>query len=83
MSVEPFRDNRKIDPSKGDKLADGSPNDDNRIEIGPTRLAFAEWAAAGLTLPNLDSMREYRWKRLTQHIVDRDYGGLLVFDPFR
>ena len=26
-------------------------------------------------------MREYRWSRLTRHIVDRDYGGLLVFDP--
>ena len=26
-------------------------------------------------------MREYRWQRLTQHIVDRDYGGLLMFDP--
>lgn len=26
-------------------------------------------------------MREYRWKRLTQHIVDRDVGGVLLFDP--
>ena len=26
-------------------------------------------------------MREHRWKRLTQHIVDRGYGGLLMFDP--
>ena len=26
-------------------------------------------------------MRRYRWNRLTQHIVDRDYGGLLIFDP--
>ena len=26
-------------------------------------------------------MREYRWKRLTQHIVARGYGGLLMFDP--
>ena len=23
----------------------------------------------------------HRWKRLTQHIVDRGYGGLLMFDP--
>jgi len=81
MSVEHFRDHRKIDPSRGDKLADGTPNDNDRIEIGPTRLAFAEWAAAGLTFPNLEKMREYRWSRLTRHIVDRDYGGLLVFDP--
>jgi len=26
-------------------------------------------------------MREYRWKRLTDHIVQRGYGGLLLFDP--
>lgn len=76
-----YSDTRKIDPNAGAKLADGSPNDMNRVEIGPTQLAFAEWAQAGLTPPNLEQMREYRWKRLTQHIVDRDYGGLLMFDP--
>ena len=75
------RDTRKIDPTSGATLGDGSPNDNDRIEIGPTQLAMAEWKAAGLTLPNLANMREYRWKRLTQHIVDRNYGGLLMFDP--
>ena len=76
-----YRDTRKIDPTKGATLGDGSPNDSDRIEIGPTLLAFQEWEAAGLTLPNLDRMRDFRWKRLTQHIVDRDYAGLLMFDP--
>lgn len=76
-----YREKRKIDPTQGSHLADGSPNNQDRIEIGPTQLAFAEWAEAGLVLPNLNAMREYRWARLTQHIVDRDYGGLLVFDP--
>ncbi len=76
-----FRDTRKIDPTRGATLGDGTPNDSNRIEIGPTRLAFGEWAAAGLELPNLQAMREYRWQRLTQHIVDRDFAGLLMFDP--
>ncbi|WP_390913987.1 dimethylsulfonioproprionate lyase DddP [Pseudosulfitobacter sp. SM2401] len=75
------RDTRKIDPTKGATLADGSPNDMDRIEIGPTQLAFGEWEAAGLTVPNLETMRAYRHKRLTQHIVDRGYGGLLMFDP--
>lgn len=78
---EHYRDARKIDPTRGPTLGDGTPNDANRIEIGPTRLAFSEWADAGLTLPNLDQMRRFRWTRLTQHIVDRDYGGLLMFDP--
>ncbi|WP_299292604.1 dimethylsulfonioproprionate lyase DddP [uncultured Tateyamaria sp.] len=75
------RDTRKIDPSRGAVLGDGTPNDADRIEIGPTRLAFDEWAEAGLQLPNLDAMRRFRWDRLTRHIVDRDYAGLLMFDP--
>ena len=75
------RDTRKIDPTRGATLGDGSPNDQDRIEIGPPQLAMQEWENAGLTLPNLANMRTYRHKRLTQHIVDRGYGGLLMFDP--
>jgi Xaa-Pro aminopeptidase len=51
------------------------------VEIGPTKLAYDEWRQSGLALPNLPRMREYRWKRLTDHIVQRGYGGLLLFDP--
>ena len=76
-----FRDNRKIDPSQGTLLGDNTPNNNNRVEIGPTQLAFNEWQKSGLKLPNLPRMREYRWKRLTDHIVQRGYGGLLMFDP--
>ena len=76
-----YRETRKIDPTKGATLPDGSPNDLDRVEIGPTQLAFREWEAAGLTLPNLANMRRYRWERLTRHIVDRNLGGLLMFDP--
>ncbi len=76
-----FSNTRKIDPTKGVMLDDGTPNDGNRVEIGPTRLAHQEWAAAGLTLPDLPAMRKYRWERLTQHIVARGYAGLLMFDP--
>ena len=75
--TQPYRDTRKIDPTKGALLPDGTPNDNNRVEIGPTQLAFGEWQAAGLTLPNLQKMREFRWKRLTQHVVERGLGGLL------
>jgi len=80
-SVDCYRESRKIDPSRGEFLADGSSNDDDRIEIGPTRLAFSEWESAGLILPDLPAMRQYRWERLTRHVVDRDYGGVLLFDP--
>jgi Xaa-Pro aminopeptidase len=76
-----FRDTRKIDPTRGAMLGDNTPNDQDRIEIGPTQLAYGEWAQAGLELPDLQAMRRFRWERLTQHIVDRDYAGLLVFDP--
>ena len=76
-----YADRRKIDPSRGATLGDGTPNDNDRIEIGPTQLAFREWEAAGLTLPNLAQMREYRWKRMVDAVVARGYGGLLMYDP--
>jgi Xaa-Pro aminopeptidase len=72
---------RRIDPTRGARLADGSPNENDRVEIGPTQLAFREWEAAGLTPPDLTAMREYRWRRLTAAIVARGLGGLLMFDP--
>ena len=76
-----FSATRKIDPTRGVLLADGSPNNDDRVEIGPTRLAFAEWAAAGLELPDLPAMRAFRHRRLTEAVVARDWGGVLMFDP--
>ncbi|MDJ1009522.1 MAG: M24 family metallopeptidase [Paracoccaceae bacterium] len=76
-----FRDRRKIDPTRGATLGDGSPNDADRVEIGPTALAFAEWAAAGLALPDLAGMRRFRWARLTDHVAARGLGGLLMYDP--
>ena len=62
-------------------LGDNTPNDKNRIEIGPTQLAYKEWEKESLKLPDLQEMRAYRWKRLTQHVIERDYGGILMFDP--
>lgn len=72
---------RKIDPSKGSTLGDGTPNDKDRLEIGPPLLAFQEWEKQNLELPNLPAMRHYRWERLTRHIVERDYAGILLCDP--
>ena len=76
-----YRDKRKIDPTRGDILGDGTPNDADRVEVGPTPLAFAEWAEAGLELPHLPTMREYRLGRLAEALVKRDYAGLLLTDP--
>ena len=77
----PYSAQRKIDPTRGDRLADGSPNDNDRVEIGPTQLAYSEWAAAGLVLPDLHAMRAYRHQRLVNGVVARGYGGVLLFDP--
>ena len=60
---------------------DNTPADNDRLEIGPTELAFAEWQAAGLECPDLPAMREFRWRKLTQAIVDRGLDGLLMYDP--
>ncbi len=69
---------RKIDPAR---KPDGSPRDNNRVETGPTDLAFAEWATLGLVAPNLAQMRQFRLERLVSHVNQRDYAGILMFDP--
>ena len=60
---------------------DGSPDDPDRVEIGPTPLAFAEWAERGIAAPNLERMREYRLQRVCEQLRERDYGAALLFDP--
>ncbi|WP_373353262.1 dimethylsulfonioproprionate lyase DddP [Pseudoroseicyclus sp. CXY001] len=83
---EHYADRRKIDPARilpggTELLPDGTPNDGDRVEIGPTALAFAEWDAAGLLPPDLAAMRRYRWERLTAGIVAAGCDALLMFDP--
>ncbi|MDZ3991316.1 dimethylsulfonioproprionate lyase DddP [Pseudomonas sp. Teo4] len=77
-------DSRRIDPAKRRATslkADGSVDDNDRCEIGPTPLAFTEWAQLGLEPPHLPSMREYRLRRIQEQLVARDLGGVLLFDP--
>ena len=87
MPVSPYSvdaGSRKIDPSRKQTRPlkpDGSPDDNNRVEIGPTALAFKEWAALGLEIPQLDAMREFRLKRLCEQLHKHDYGGIILFDP--
>ncbi|MEM1200635.1 MAG: aminopeptidase P family protein, partial [Pseudomonadota bacterium] len=71
--------NPKIDPTR--RRPDNTPDDNDRVEIGPTPLAYAEWAEAGLECPDLQEMRRFRWQRLVEHIVERDWAGVLLFDP--
>ncbi len=73
---------RKIDPSRPiPTKPDGTPDDNDRVEIGPTQLAFDEWAEAGLEIPNLAAMREFRLQRVVDALQARDYGGIILFDP--
>ena len=70
-------------PTRGIKSKlkpDGTPDDNNRVEIGPTQLAFNEWDALGLTIPNLDDLREYRLKRVREEMVKADVPAVLLFD---
>ena len=74
--------NRKIDPSRRPRSKpDGSPDENDRVEIGPTALAFEAWAKAGLEAPNLEAMRQYRLQRIVGELRKHDYAGLLCFDP--
>ena len=82
-TISPFGStNRKIDPSRRPATRpDGSPDDNDRVEIGPTPLAFEAWAQAGLEAPNLEAMRQFRLDRLVGELKKHDYAGLLCFDP--
>ena len=88
MNEAAYALSRKINPHLNPTVAevggakpDGTPDSNDRVEIGPTALAFQEWAAAGLQAPNLERMRSFRLQRLIEHIRTRDLGGVLVSDP--
>ncbi len=53
----------------------------HHLTIGPGEPAVGEWAAAGLTLPNLAAMRRYRLDRVTAQLVTQGYDGIIVMDP--
>lgn len=76
--------NRKIDP--GRRLAqgvrpDGTPDDNDRVEIGPTALAFEEWKRDGVQAPDLEALRAYRLQRIRGELAKRDLAAALVWDP--
>jgi len=80
--IRPYADTRKIDPSRAMALRpDNTPDDNDRAEIGPTPLAYREWAEAGIQCPDLPRLRQFRYDRLLAGIRARDYAGLLMFDP--
>lgn len=53
----------------------------HHINLGPGPIAEAEWLAAGLELPNLPAMREYRIGRVRAQLVEMGYDGAILRDP--
>ena len=60
---------------------DNTPDENDRIEIGPTQLAYDEWAAAGIECPDLPAMRAFRHRRIVDALAKRDLAGVLLTDP--
>ncbi|OLL31991.1 peptidase M24 [Burkholderia sp. SRS-W-2-2016] len=51
------------------------------LALGPDRQTLDEWAAAGLTTPDLPALRRYRLARVREQLVRNDYAGVLLYDP--
>jgi Xaa-Pro aminopeptidase len=53
----------------------------NQHVLGYGETAEREWAAAGITAPDLAAMRRYRLDRIRAELKRRDYAGALLYDP--
>lgn len=53
----------------------------HHLHMGPGAELEAEWTSAGLTLPNLDDMRQYRVDRVRAQMEQMGYDGALLMDP--
>ena len=53
----------------------------HHLAIGPGGELEAEWLAAGLQLPDLPAMRQYRVDRTVAMLDRYGYDGVLVMDP--
>lgn len=53
----------------------------NMHALGPGEPAISEWQAAGLALPNMDAVREYRLRRVREELKKRDIAAIVLFDP--
>ena len=53
----------------------------NWHSLGPGELALSDFAEAGVALPDLDAIREYRLKRVQQKLIEFDYAGVILYDP--
>ncbi len=73
-----YAERRKITPGL---KPDMTPDDNDRVEIGPTKLAYDEWAAAGIECPDLPRMRAHRLARIVAALEARGLDAVLLTDP--
>src|SRR5438034_2948338 len=59
----------------------GTASSLNMHDLGPGELATKEWLAAGLALPDLHLVREYRLARVREYLRKFDYTGIVLYDP--
>ena len=63
------------------RIGNRHPEHLNMHQIGPGELATSEWQQAGLTLPNLDRMHQYRLDRICALLKQQGLAGILLYDP--
>ncbi|MCB0198043.1 MAG: aminopeptidase P family protein [Anaerolineae bacterium] len=83
MTTPPFgRHRTKISPlqTPSEETIAYAKSLDGQV-LGPGELAYSEWAALGLELPDLPTMRHYRLERVRKQLRRLDYGGILLYDP--
>lgn len=51
------------------------------VALGPGPELEAQWLTAGLQLPDLDSMRQYRIGRVRAQLISMGYDGAILRDP--
>lgn len=68
-------------PSYQHRIGKRHPEHLNMHQIGPGELAISEWQQAGLCLPNLDQMQQYRLDRICSLLKQQDLAGILLYDP--
>lgn len=70
------------------KIRSGAPpawllehTDRNVHQVGPSADTIAEWQAAGLSLPDVATMRRYRVDRVREQLAANDCDAALLYDP--
>ena len=72
---------RRIGPISGTSDEYHRAVADNWHTIGLPGLALSEIEVAGIVLPDLDAVRQYRLNRVRSRLQDLDYPGVILYDP--